>query len=114
MPGSDERRDAERVRVPGDLQGEVLVYQPLTLRELSLVGAVIETAFPLPPQSSHNLRLALGPTNVVANARVVDSCVSQIGDGRVTYRSGVEFIDPPDAVLDAITALLKHLRATQV
>lgn len=84
MPGSDERRDAERVRVPGDLQGEVLVYQPLTLRELSLVGAVIETAFPLPPQSSHNLRLALGPTNVVANARVVDSCVSQIGDGRVT------------------------------
>jgi hypothetical protein len=40
--------------------------------------------------------------------------VSQIGDGRVTYRSGVEFIDPPDAVLDAITALLKHLRATRV
>ncbi len=113
MPGSDEHRDAERVRVPGDLQGEVLVYQPMTLRELSLVGAVIETAFPLLPQSSHKFRLALGPTNVVASARVVDSRVSQIGDGRVTYRSAIEFIDPPDGVLDAITALLNHLRATR-
>jgi len=113
MPGSDERRDAERVRVPGDLQGEVLVYQPMTLRELSLVGAVTETAFSLPPDSSHNLRLALGPTNVVASARVVNSCVSQIGDGRVTYRSDIEFIDPPDGVLDAITAMLRHLRATR-
>ena len=49
MSGSDERRDAERVRVPGDLQGEVLVYQPMTVRELSLVGTVIEMAFPSLP-----------------------------------------------------------------
>ena len=39
--------------------------------------------------------------------------MSQIGDGRVTCPSGIEFIDPPDGVLDAITALLKHLRATR-
>ena len=49
MSGSDERRDAERVRVPGDLQGEVLVYPPMTVRELSLVGTVIEMAFPSHP-----------------------------------------------------------------
>jgi hypothetical protein len=109
-PMSDaDRRAHERVTIAGDLRGEVLVYQPLTLTEISLSGALVETTFPLSVDSSHDLRLSLGSTPVMATAQVVHS---RIG-GRLTYQSEIEFIEPSDAVIDAINGLLAELRGTK-
>jgi hypothetical protein len=44
---TDEKRDAERYRILGQLQGEVIVFQPMVVREISCGDAQIETAFPL-------------------------------------------------------------------
>ncbi len=108
-----ERRDSDRVKIPGDLECEVLVYQPMTLTEISLGGALVETAFPLPLDSSHDLRLPIGSTSVIVSARVVHSHISRIGGGHVTYQSGIEFVAPSGAVVDAITALLVQLGASR-
>ena len=45
-PSGAERRAGNRLEILGDLQGEVMVYQPMAIRELSHGGAQIETAFP--------------------------------------------------------------------
>jgi hypothetical protein len=113
-PMSDaDRRAHERVTIAGDLRGEVLVYQPLTLTEISLSGALVETTFPLSVDSSHDLRLSLGSTPVMATAQVVHSRITQIEGGRLTYQSAIEFIEPSDAVIDAINGLLAELRGTK-
>ena len=112
LMSNPERRANERVAIPGKLRCEVLVYQPLHVTDISLGGALVETTFPLPVNSSHDIRVPLGSTSVMATARVVHSRVSQIEGGRLTYESGIEFVDPSSALLAAIRALLPRLLDT--
>src|SRR5262245_66210766 len=42
-----ENRDRERVPLGGQVTGEVMVYQPVTIVDISQGGAQIETQFPL-------------------------------------------------------------------
>ncbi len=89
---SDNRRGAERFEILGKLQGEVMMFAPMAIKELSASGAQIETAFPLQLDSLHDLRLALGDVSVVLKARVVHCRISDVVHDTLTYRSGVEFI----------------------
>ena len=107
MPGI---RKSERVPILGDLHGEIMVFEPLQVKELAPHGATIETAFPLPLNSLHDLRLTLGTGAVVVKARVVHSHVGEMGENVVRYRSGVEFVEPPAYVGAAITEFLETLR----
>src|SRR5438046_1957742 len=45
--GDRDARDAERHAILGELRGDVMVLQPLVVREISHAGAQIETRFPL-------------------------------------------------------------------
>jgi len=107
MPGI---RHSERVAIRGDLRGEIMVLEPLQVKELGTGGATIETRFPLPLNSLHDLRLTLGDDPVVVKARVVHSHVGEVDGEAVRYRSGVEFVEPPAYVGAAITAYLEALR----
>jgi hypothetical protein len=109
MPGI---RKSERVPILGDLRGEIMVFEPLQVKQLGLHGATIETAFPLPLNSLHDLRLTLGSGAVVVKARVVHSHVGEMGEEGVRYRSGVEFVEPPAYVGAAITEFLDSLKTT--
>ena len=109
MPGI---RKSERVPILGDLHGEIMVFEPLQVKELAPHGATIETAFPLPLNSLHDLRLTLGTGAVVVKARVVHSHVGEMGEDTVRYRSGVEFVEPPAYVGAAITEFLETLKTT--
>ena len=100
------------VSILGDLHGEIMVFEPLQVKELGLRGATIETAFPLPLNSLHDLRLTLGSGAVVVKARVVHSHVGEMGEDTVRYRSGVESVEPPAYVGAAITQFLETLKAT--
>ena len=55
-----DKRDAERVPMLGELQGEIMVFQPMLIKEISLGGALVETRFPLHLNSLHDLRLDAG------------------------------------------------------
>jgi len=109
MPGI---RKSDRVPILGELHGEIMVFEPLQVKELAPDGATIETAFPLPLNSLHDLRLTLGTGAVVVKARVVHSHVGEMGEDTVRYRSGVEFVEPPAYVGAAIAEFLDALKAT--
>ncbi|HJN47069.1 MAG: hypothetical protein CL477_08270 [Acidobacteria bacterium] len=106
-----DRRDTTRVELLGDLRGEVMVYQPMTVTEISDRGAQIETSFPLQLGSLHDLRLALGSSSVVVKGRVAHARVSQVEQAEALYKSGIEFVEPSAQVAAAISAFVTELRA---
>jgi PilZ domain-containing protein len=101
--GKDEQRDTERIEILGELQGEVMVFQPMAIKQISRGGAQVETAFPLQLDSLHDFRLTLGDHSIVFKARVAHCSISDVDQDVVMYRSGVEFIETPDRVSNVIT-----------
>jgi hypothetical protein len=108
--GGDDKRDAERIRILGQLQGEVMVFQPMAIREISRGGALVETAFPLQLDSLHDFRLTLGDRSVVVKSRVVHCHISDVDQELVVYRSGVQFIAMSERVLDVIGEFIDGIK----
>ncbi len=104
-----EKRDAERVPILGELQGEMMVFQPMLVKDISRGGATVETRFPLHLNSLHDLRLTLGSTSIVVKGRVVHSRISDVDQDIITYRTGVEFIELSDRVAAAIASFVDEL-----
>jgi hypothetical protein len=105
-PQDDEKRDSERIDMLGGLHGEVMVFQPMAIREISRGGAQIETAFPLQLDSLHDFRLTLGDRSVVVKGRVAHCHISDVDQELVTYRSGIEFVEPSDRIISVISDFL--------
>jgi hypothetical protein len=102
MSGDEPIRKNERLEIFGEMLGEVMVYQPMAIREISRGGALIETSFPLQVDSLHDLRLMLGDISIVVKGRIVHSHVCDLEQGGVLYRVGIEFVQPTDHASDAI------------
>jgi PilZ domain len=90
-----------------------MVFQPTAVREISRSGMLIETAFPLQLNSLHDFRLSLGVKSVVVKGRVANSEISDVDQDVVTYRSGVEFVDPAERVATAIADFISSLPANE-
>jgi hypothetical protein len=105
---TDQKRDAERVPLPGDVTGEVSVYEPMAILDLSERGALVETRFPLHLGSLHEFRLVLQTVPVIIKGRIVHSQVRGLEQGAVVYRTGIEFIEPSDHALAAIRSFVEH------
>jgi len=103
-------RDSERVPISGQVTGEVTVYEPMTILDLSDRGAQVETKFPLHLDSLHEFRLALGARSVVVKGRIAHCQIGELHEGTVLYRSGIEFIEPTDHALAAIHAFVEALK----
>ena len=109
-PG-DVKRDTRRIELLGGLSGEVMVYQPMLIREISMGGVQIETAFPLQLDSLHDFRVTLsGGQSVVIKGRVAHSHISDVDQDIIRYRSGVEFIEPSERVTVVIAEFMEVLR----
>lgn len=106
-----ERRAGERTEILGDLHGEVMVYQPMAVREISHGGALIESSFPLQLDSLHDVRLELGHDSVVVKGRVVHCSIADMDREFVSYRSGLEFIQPSAGVRDVIAGFIAAVKA---
>src|SRR6184192_1454309 len=98
MGRPEDKRDTERVQILGELRGEVMVFQPMAIKEISRGGAQVETAFPLQLDSLHEFRLTLGDRSVVLKGRVAHCSISDVDQELVTYRSGIEFVEPSERV----------------
>jgi hypothetical protein len=107
---SSDKRDSSRLEMLGPLQGEMTTLQSIAIRELSPAGATVESEFPLPLGSLHDIRLQLSHP-VVVKARVVHSRVNDIAQDVVTYVSGLEFVDVPPRILSAIATFLDRLNS---
>jgi hypothetical protein len=63
--------------------------------------------------SLHDVRLTLGDISVVLKGRVAHSHVSDISRDIVTYRTGIEFVEPSAPVLGVLTTFLEELKASR-
>ena len=105
-----DKRDSERVAILGDLTGEVMIFQPMAVREISRGGAQVETAFPLQLNSLHDVRLTLADHSIVVKARVAHCRISDLEQEQVVYRSGLEFVGVSERTAAAIGDFLRTLR----
>ena len=94
-----ESRTTPRVPIPPQVTGEVTVYQPMSILDLSIAGAQIETRVPLLHDSIHDFRLTLEDGSVIVKGRIAYCQVGELRQGVVMYRCGVEFVEPSSAVL---------------
>jgi hypothetical protein len=99
---ADDKRDTERIEILGELGGEVMVFQPMAIREISRSGALVETGFPLQLDSLHDLRFTLGERSIVIKGRVAHCSISDVDREVVLYRSGIEFVEPSERVAGVI------------
>ena len=106
----DNKRDSERIELLGSLGGEVMVFQPTAIRQISKGGMQVETGFPLQLDSLHDFRLTLGERSIVVKGRVTHSRISDVDQDIVTYRSGIEFIEPSERVAAVIAEFIELLR----
>ena len=109
-PWRDDTRGGERIQILGELQGEVMVFQPMAIKEISRGGAQVETTFPLQLDSLHELRLTLGDRSVIVKARVAHCSISDVDQELVTYKSGVEFIEPSERVFSVISGFIDAIK----
>jgi hypothetical protein len=107
----DEKRDRERVEILGELHGEVMVFQPLSIKEISRGGCLVETSFPLHLNSLHDIRLTLGDQSVVLKGRVAHCSISDVEQEIVHYRSGLEFIEPSERIRGVIVEFIGAIKA---
>jgi hypothetical protein len=105
------KRDSERIEILGELHGEVMVYQPIAIKELSRGGALVETAYPFHLDSLHDFRLTLGDRSIVVKARIAHCSISDVEHEIVLYRSGIEFIEPADRVYSVIADFIDAIKS---
>ena len=104
------KRDSERVPILGELHGEMMIFQPMLVRDLGTGGVTIETRFPLHLDSLHEVRLTLGKTSVVVKGRVVHSRISDVDQDLVLYRTGIEFTEPTERLAAVIGEFVHALK----
>ena len=109
----DDKRASERVPILGELQGEMMVFQPMQVKDISRTGATVETRYPLHLNSLHDIRLMVGTKSVILKGRVVHSRISDVDQDIVTYRTGLEFLEMSDRVVAAIEEFLESLKANR-
>jgi len=106
----DNKRDEERIQILGELHGEVMLFEPMAIKEISRGGAQVETGFRLQLDSLHDLRLTLGDRSIVVKGRVVHCSISDVDQELVTYRSGIEFIELSDRVSSVIAGFIDAIK----
>ena len=110
MSADSDKRDAERIQILGELHGEVMVFQPMVIKEIARGGCQVETGFPLQLDSLHEFRLTLGERSVVVKGRVAHCSISDVDQEIVLYRSGIEFIEPSEPVYMVINAFITAIQ----
>jgi hypothetical protein len=108
-----DKRETERIAPRGQLEGAVMVFQPMTIVEISHNGAQIEVPFPLQLDSLHEFRLSLGERSVIVKGRIVHCYVGELSTDVTVYRSGIEFVEPSEPVRQAIADFVDTQRAAR-
>ena len=106
----DTKRESARIDLLGALRGEVMVCQQTAVHQISKGGMQVETSFPLQLDSLHDFRLTLGDRSIVVKGRVAHSRICEFDQEGVTYRTGIEFIEPSEPVAEVISEFVDELQ----
>ena len=106
----ENKRDNERVPVPSPIHGEVKVFQPMTILDVSHGGAQIETPFALQLDSLHDFKITLGNRSIVVKGRIAHCHIGELREGTVLYRTGVEFIENSGHAQAALEDFIEALK----
>jgi hypothetical protein len=87
-----------------------MVFQAMAITEISRGGVQIESAFPLHLDSLHEMRLGLGDCWVVVKGRVVHCRIISVDQERVTYQSGLEFVNASERVAAVIADFIDTVK----
>jgi hypothetical protein len=112
-PKPPERRDTERLPVLGGLDGDVMVFLPMAITEIGYRGIQVETPFAFQIDSIHELRLTLGDRPIVTKGRVSHCSVIDVEEASVRYRTGLEFVDLPARLTEAIAAFVDAMKGVR-
>lgn len=107
----DDKREAERIQILGGLNGEVTMFQPMVIKQISRGGVQVETGFRLQLQSLHDLKLTLGDRSIIVKGRVVHCSISDVDQELVLYRSGLEFVEPTERVASVIADFVDAIKS---
>jgi hypothetical protein len=110
---AEESKRAERVSVPSPLHGEVKLFQPMTILNVSHGGAQVETHFALQLDSLHDFRISLGDRSIVVKGRIAHCHIEELREGTVLYRTGVEFIENSEHAQTALDHFVEALKVSQ-
>ena len=110
MTADNNKRDTQRVQILGELHGEVMLFQPVVIKEISRGGCQVETGFPLQLDSLHEFRLTLGERSVIVKGRVAHCSISDVEQEIVLYRSGIEFTEPSERVFGVINDFINAVQ----
>jgi hypothetical protein len=104
----------ERMAIAGQPHGEVMVYQPMVVTDISRGGAQVETTFPLQIDSLHDFRFVLGGRSVIVKGRVVHARLAILEDQATVYRTGIEFVEPSERVMAVIGDFMEKAAAAKM
>ena len=88
-----------------------MIFQPLSIKEISHGGCLVETAFPLHLNSLHDIRLTLGEQSIVLKGRVAHCRISDVDQEVVHYRSGSSSSSSSDRIRDVIVEFIEAIKA---
>src|SRR6185436_18557150 len=107
MGRPEDKRDTERIQILGELKGEVTVFQPMAIKEISRGGAQVETGFPLQLDSLHEFRLTLGDRSVVVKGRVAHCSITDGSRSSWSTRAASSSSSRPSALPTSSTSSSK-------
>jgi hypothetical protein len=108
-----EKRHGERMRLDGHLRGEVMVFQPMTVLDISPAGVQIQTAVALQFGSEHDFRISLDYRAVIVRGRVVYCHISELTDASASYQSGVAFVDLSSSAASVIGDFVSTIQSAR-
>lgn len=106
---SSDRRSHERFDIVGALWGLLELTEPAQIRNVSTTGALIDAPLPAVLESTQSMRVLVDGEPVTIDVRVRHvRRVDDINAGEAAaprYLIGVEFLSPPESVLQSIEQL---------
>ena len=91
-----------------------MVFQPAAVCQMSHGGMQVETGFALQLDSLHDFRLTLGEVSVVVKGRIAHCHITDVDQDIITYRSGIEFIEPSEPVAEAIAHFVDEIAKLKI
>jgi PilZ domain len=101
-----DRRGRLRFELVGELAAVFGTIDPLTVRDISWGGALVESSVPLPVDSIQSLRFVTEDGVGEITVRVRHLTRTGFADGRERYRIGFDFLDLHQAMREEIGRLV--------
>jgi len=108
IASSDRRLRGVRCKITNSDEVKIDYPHRYSVREMSLSGMLIETEYPLAPDTRYTMELVIDE-NVFNIVGKVVSCIGVKAENDVRYIAGVEFVDMPEESKELLKTFIDTL-----